>query len=289
MRTRRFAWVLGGMLTAAAGAAAVAAPSEKLVFVTVVATEAAPAPALTPADFTVTEDKDTVQVLEAVPEKGPLSIVLVVDTSMPNGMAAPTAEMRRALGSFVTSVQAAEPSARMAVYQVANAATPLADFTSERPALDKAIGLIASGNPSGSAMLEGVATAARRLESMPAPRRAIVCIAMGTAEGSSYQPDDVAKRVRAAGATLWAVSVQGMNDQALTSRDTLWTRATADTGGTRQNVVQATRLDGPLKVVANSLVSQYTLKIARKKDGAVKTFKGQTAGGLPVLFTHWMR
>jgi hypothetical protein len=277
------------MMTAAAGAAAVAAPNDKLVLVTVVAGDAKPATGLAPADFTVTEDKDTLQVTEAVPATDPLSIVLVVDTSAPAGMAAPTAELRRALTAFVSTVHATEPSARVAIYQVANAATPLADFTSERPALEKAIGLVASGNASGSAMLEGVATAARRLGDVPPPRRAIVCVGMGTAEGSSYQPDDVGKRVRAVGATLWVVSVQGMNDQALTSRDTLWTRATADTGGTRQNVVQATRLDSSLKSVANSLVSQYTLKIARKKDGAVKGFKGQTAAGLPVLFTRWMR
>jgi hypothetical protein len=41
--------------------------------------------------------------------------------------------------------------------------------------------------------------------------------------------------------------------------------------------------------VANSLLSQYFLKIVRKKDGAVKGFKGQTKTGAAVLFTHWMR
>ena len=66
-------------------------------------------------------------------------------------------------------------------------------------------------------------------------------------------------------------------------------RARPRTGGTRQNVVQATRLDPQLRIVANSLLSQYTLKITRKKDGAVKAFKGQTTKGSPILFTRWMR
>ena len=78
-------------------------------------------------------------------------------------------------------------------------------------------------------------------------------------------------------------------DAALTNRDTVWTRATEDTGGLRQNVVQATRLEGRMQSVANSLLSQYVLKMVRKKDGAVKGFKGKTAQGAQVLFTRWVR
>lgn len=289
MTARVFVWVLGVTLTAAAGAAAVGAPSEKSVLVTVLADESRAATGLTPADFAVTEDKDTVQVTEAVPATDPMSIVLVVDTSVPEGTAAATPELRRALASFVTTVQGREPAAQIALYQVANAATPVTDFTSSRAVLEKGIAVIASGTPAGSAMLEGVVTAAKRVGAMPAPRRAIVCVGIGTAEGSSYLPKDVGDRVRKSGATLWVVSVQRATDEALTSRDVVWTRATADSGGLRQNGVQATRLTAQLTTVANSLLSQYTLKIVRKKDGAVKEFKGQTTRGSLILFTHWMR
>ena len=138
-------------------------------------------------------------------------------------------------------------------------------------------------------MLEGVVTAAKRLSDRPAPRRAIVCIGIGTAEGTSLNPKIVGDAVRKSGATLWVVSVQGSRDASLTNRDAVWTRATEDTGGLRQNAVQATRLDTPLQTVANSLLSQYFLKMVRTRDGAVKGLKGQTAGGSAVLFTRWMR
>jgi hypothetical protein len=278
-----------GVTLGAAGLSALAAPSEKLALVTVVADDTRAAAGLTPADFSLTENKKPAQVSEAIPARDPMSIVLVVDTGAPAGIATPTAELRRALTSFVATVLAAEPATKIAVYQVATAATPLADFTSDRAALDKAIGLVASGNPTGTPMLEGVVTAATRLGTMPAPRRAIVCVGMGTAEGSSYEPDDVGKRVRKSGATLWVVSVQGAGDQSLTSRDTVWKSVTADTGGLRQNSVQATRLDPQLKTVANSLLSQYMLKIIRQYEGAVMGFTGQTTSGAQVLFTHWMR
>ncbi len=290
MRTQGFARALCLTLAAAATVAAVAAaPSEKLVLVTVVADETKTATGLTPADFVVTEDKKSLQVTEAVPANDPLSIVLVVDTSLPEGTAASTPELRRALTSFVATVQEREPGTEFALYQVANAATPVTDFTTSRDVLQKGIDVIASGTPTGSAMLEGVVTAARKIAAMPAPRRAIVCLGIGTAEGSSQMPQDVANLVRKSGATLWVVSVQRATDQPLTNRDVVWTRATADSGGLRQNAIQANRLDAQLRTVANSLLSQYTLRIVRKRDGAVKGLEGHTTGGSPVLFTHWMK
>ena len=49
--------------------------NEKLALVTVVADESRPATALTPADFAITEEKDKLQVVEAVPARDPLSVV----------------------------------------------------------------------------------------------------------------------------------------------------------------------------------------------------------------------
>jgi hypothetical protein len=277
-------------IAAVAGAAIVfAAPNEKLALVTVVADQSKPATALTPADFSVTEEKDKVQVIEAVPAKDPLSIVLLVDTALPQNGSALTPELRRALKSFVTAVHAGEPAARIALYKVSNAALPVTDFSSDPVALDAGIDLIASGTAAGSAMLEGVVTAAKRLGERQAPRRAIVCVGIGTAEGTSLNPKIVGDAVRKSGATLWVVSVQGSFDASLTNRDTVWTRATEDTGGLRQNAVQATRLDVPLQTVANSLLSQYFLKMVRQRDGAVKGITGQTTSGSAVLFTRWMR
>ncbi len=102
-------------------------------------------------------------------------------------------------------------------------------------------------------------------------------------------PTDVGNPVRKSGATLWVVSVQRAADQPLTNRDMVWTRATADSGGLRQNAIQTNRLDAQMRTVANSLLSQYTLRIVRKREGAVKDLEGHTTGGSQVLFTHWMR
>lgn len=289
MRTPLLWFVVLGLSATAALNAVQPTAREKLVLVSVVAGEGQPAAGLTPADFVVTEEKDKVEVLEAVPAKDPLSIVLLVDKAVPEGMAATTPEMRRALTAFVSAVQATEPAAQIAIYQVANAATPLVEFTSNRGALDRAIATFASGTEPGSGMLEGVIAAANLLQARPAPRRAIVCVSVGTSDGSNLLPDKVRGDVRKSGATLWVVSVERSSDASLTNRDTVWTRATVDSGGLRQNAVQASRVESPLKTVANSLVSQYTLKLSRKKDGAVKGFKGQTVNGSQVLFTHWMR
>jgi hypothetical protein len=278
--------VLAALVTA--GSAALrGAPTEKLALVTVVADGGA-LPALTPADFTITEDKSKVDVLDAVPARDPLSVVLLADTALPANGAAATPELRRALDTFVTTLLTGDPSAQIALYRVANAAIPIKDFTSSRDELASGIDSIASGTPYGSAMLEAVLTATARVGTRPAPRRAIVCISVGHVDGTDKQPNPVAGALQQTGATLWVVSLQGAWETGLTNRDTLWNRATTDTGGLRQDVAQATQLAPHLQVVANSLLSQYFLKMARSREGAVKPFGG-VAQGANVLFTHWMR
>ena len=282
---------LGFAVAAIVAAAAIVADArdEKLALVTVIADHAKPANTLTPADFTITEDGGSVEVVEAVPARDPLSIVVLVDTALPSDGSAVTPELRRALKSFVAAVHAGDPAAQIALYRVENAAIPMQAFTSARADLEAAIDLIASGTDARSKMLEGVVFAAKQVGARPAPRRAIVCVSIGTAEGTALNPKNVSDTVRNAGATLWVVSVQNSRDASLTNRDTVWARATEETGGLRHNVVQATRLDVPLQSGANSLLSQYFLKMARSRDGASKGFKGKTSSGAPVLFTRWTR
>src|SRR5262249_57377567 len=153
--------------------------------------------------------------------------------------------------------------AQMGLYQVSNAGLPVKDFTSSRAALEAGINAIASGPPPGSSMLEAVRDAAKKVGERPAPRRAIVAVGIGTAEGTALQPKPVTDVVMQAGATLWVVSVQGAADSSLTNRDTVWTRGTEATGGLRQNVVQATRLEGSLRSAADSRLSQSFLIWAR--------------------------
>jgi hypothetical protein len=285
--------VFAGAVVAAAmarpGPTVSGGPNEKLALVTVAADESRPATALTPADFVITEEKDKLEVIEAVPARDPLSVVVLADTAITADGAASTPEMRKGLKGFVATLLAGEPGAQIALYQVANAAIPVTDFTSSRADLEAGITTIASGTGAGSAMLEGVGTAAKRLGQRPAPRRAIVCVAIGTAEGTSLLPKKVGDAVLQSGATLWVVSLQSAFDASLTSRDTLWTRTTADSGGLRHNIALATRIEPRLQAVANSLLSQYFLRMVRSREGAVKGFKGQTAQGSQILFSRWTR
>ena len=289
MEKRLLALVLATAGAAAGAGVSAATANEKLGLVTVFADSGKPAAGLTRVDFTITEGKDAVEVVDAVAAKDPLSVVLLADRALAPDGSAVTSELRKALTTFVDAVLAAEPNAQIALYQVSNAAVPVKDFTASRADLEAGITVIASGMPSGSAMLEGVLTGAKRVGERPAPRRAIVAVGMGTEEGTSVQPKAVTDAVRQSGATLWVVSLQGVAESQLTNRDAVWTKATEDTGGLRQNVVQASQLESHLQSVANSLLSQYYLKMVRKGDGAVKGFKGQTSQRSQVLFTHWMR
>jgi hypothetical protein len=272
-----------------AGTVALRGFDEKTVLVSVAATETGPARALKASDFKIQEEKNAVEVSGADLATEPMSIVVVVDTTQPAGIVPPTQDIRKALSTFVATVLGTASDSQIALYQVANAATPVTEFTSSKAELDKGIALIVSGSNTAGVMLEGVLAASARLGEKPPPRRAIVCISFGTAEAGNLQPKKVAEELVKSGATLWVVSVETSTDTGATTREQVWGQVTVASGGMRKSTVGVSGLEAQMKSVANSLLSQYTLTLARKGGGGVKPLKGQTSAGAQVLFTRWMR
>src|SRR5262249_4194672 len=115
MSRRPFALLCAVAATTAGLAAGVPAANEKLRLVTVVADSGKPAAGLTPADFTITEGKDAVEVVEAVPAKDPLSIVVLADRALAPDGTAVTSELRKALNVFIAAVLTGEPNAQIAL------------------------------------------------------------------------------------------------------------------------------------------------------------------------------
>ena len=84
--TARLLVVAGAVVAAAMarpGPTVSGGPNEKLALVTVAADESRAATALTPLDFVITEEKDKPEVVEAVPARDTLSVVVPVDTALP--------------------------------------------------------------------------------------------------------------------------------------------------------------------------------------------------------------
>jgi hypothetical protein len=289
---------LGSCLFAAfavapAGVRALPQGQQKVALVTVVADATGRVKDLTAKDFVVSEDNARRDVVSAELADDPLSIALLIDTTTPPmGMIPPTQDLRTAVTTFIKTIQAASPAAKISITELAGAAVPLVEFTTKFEDLEKAIGRLVPNEPRAAVLLEGLVDASKRLGEQPPPRRAIVSIDFNSQEGSAERTMKPAvEGVHKAGATLWAVSVRGSatGPNATPIREEVLNKVTQANGGMRLQPVDAPGLEPNLKIVANSLTSQYTVTFVRPDGSNPKVTKIETSKGGKVLLTPWMR
>ena len=276
---------------------------QKVALVTVIADASGRSKDLTAKDFIVTEDNAKREVVEAQLADDPLSVALLIDTTQPPmGAIPPTQDLRTAVTAFIRTIQAAEPTAKISVTEMAGAAVTLADFTTKFDDLDKAVGRLVPNQPRYAVLLEALVDASKRLSQQPPPRRAIVSVDFTSQEGSAERSlKDSVEAVHKAGATLWPVSVRGSATgatdlsgmkstfQPSPIREEAFNKITQANGGMRLQPVDASGLEANLKIVANSLTSQYSITFVRPGGGNPKTTKIETSKGAKVLLTPWMR
>lgn len=267
-----------------AAAVQVAASSQATILVTVLAPSKAPITDLTAKDFKVTDGSQSVEVAAAEHATQPLSIELVVDNAQPPmGVNPPTRDLRSALQAFAKAVRAGNPDAKIGMFTVGGAATPVVPLTGSPADFDNAINHIAPTPQSGGAVLEGLVDAARALGAEPAPRRAIVSIDFSSPdEASDTVLQNIETAVFQSGASLWAISVSGPNTAETPSRDAVLNELPRLSGGQRAAILGSIGLQNQLKVIANSLLSQYMLRIPRP-SGDVKALKIETSKGKALI------
>jgi hypothetical protein len=205
------------------------------------------------------------------------------------GSAPPTQDLRSSLASFVKAVQAHNPGASFALSEFAGASVPKVPFGGKPGDLDAAIGRLFPNQQANAVLLEALVDAGKQIATQPAPRRAIVSVDFNSPEGSDERSmKAAAEAVRKSGATLWSVSVRGT---ALTTpmREEVLNRISQANGGLRLMPVDAPGLEPNLKIVANSLASQYTIAFMRPSGASPKTTKLETTKGAKVQLTPWMR
>jgi hypothetical protein len=281
VRALALACAIAAMPLAVHGAATqVVASSQATLLVTVLASSKAPITDLTAKDFKVTDGGQAIQVTAAERATDPLSIEVVVDNAQPPmGVTAPTRDLRSALQTFAKAIRAGNPEAKIGMFTAGGAATPVVPLGGSAADFDNGVNHIAPSPQSGGEILEGLVDAARALGAEPAPRRAIVSIDFSSPDEAS---DTVLRNIETAvfqsGASVWAVSVSGSNTTETPSRDAVLNEAPKMSGGQRETIVGSTGLQNQLKVIANSLLSQYALQIPRPA-GDVKALKIEVPKG----------
>lgn len=262
----------------------------KVALVTVVADANGPVRTLTAQDFTVTEDNQKRQVVSAELANDPLSISLLIDTSQPPmGKPLSVQDIRSSMGSFVKTIHTHNPDAKISIAEFAGASVMRVDFTSTATDLDAVIGKLYPNPQSHGVLLEALVDAGKRLGERQPPRRAIVSVDFNSPEGSAERSMKAAvEAVHKSGATLWGVSVRG-NVLSPPIREEVLNKVTLSNGGIRLSPIDASGLEGALKSVAHSLVSQYTVTFVRPDGANPKATIFETTKGLKVRPTPWMR
>ena len=262
----------------------------KAALVTVVADAAGPIRDLTAKDFIVTEDNQKREVVSAEIASEPLAIALLVDTSLPPmGVTPPVQDLRTALSTFVKTIQTGSLGAKIALAEFAGAAVPKTGFDARQEDLAAAISRLYPNQQPHAVLIEALVDAAKRLGEQPPPRRAIVSVDFNTQEVSADRTmKDAAEAVHKAGATLWSVSVRGTAPSP-DNREEVLNKITKANGGLRLTPVGASGIEPNLKIIAYSLLSQYTVTFIRPDGANPKTTKFETTRGAKVQLTPWMR
>jgi hypothetical protein len=247
--------------------------------VTVVAPAEAPVTDLTAKDFTVQDGPHQIDVDAAEHATTPLAIILIVENTQREESAAPrTQALRSSLHAFVNTIRAGTADTQIGLFTDAGASVPVMGLKASPADLDHAIDLLTTAKLRPGALIETIADAARVLREARATRRAIVTVDFSARDPAPMAAlETVGTTVLRSSATLWSVSVSGPA-LGTPSREAVLDAVTTATGGARTMMVGAAGVERQLRAIANSLLSQYTLRFA-VPQGDPKALRIQTPRG----------
>jgi hypothetical protein len=270
-----------------------AGPREKQIFVTVLDKSGAVVKDLQPSDFSVREDNAVREVTAAEAATDPLALAILVDTTRPpQGTDAGTQDLRKALASFVSTVQSAHEDTVISLTEFAGASVTMVNFTTKTADLSAAISKIYGGQQSGGVLFEALVDASRRVGRMSTPRRAIVSVDFdNTAESSQVLPSKVIEEVHAAGASLWALSIQRTGEAFAPPplRESLLDALPNLTGGEHWHAIGTSSLESNLLKLADILTHQYLITYIRPDAKPVSVITPSSPRGAKTLMSPWLR
>lgn len=279
------------------------ASGERSVYVTVIDQAGRPIAGLGVQDFGIKEDNVIRQVTAVKPAPDPLYVSLLLDTT-PN-VTNVVQELRRAVGSFVHDILAANAQNKISIGEFGGQAMTDVKFTSDVQELDKFIAKLFPKPSGGSVLFESLMDTSKNMEKAASPRRAIISINMEPEDETSQMPlTSVAKAVQKGGASVWGISVMGAgNLGTVTGRNASSTGGTGrnpntdvmlnglaqNSGGLRLLYMSSTTLEVQLKALAAILNSQYLVTF--KRPAGAKPAKDTVAGvarqGAHALTLRW--
>jgi VWFA-related protein len=231
------------------------------VYVSVIDSKGAVATGLTAADFSVSEDGVSREVLRAVPATEPLDLIVLVDDSQAATSAIPY--LRDGLGQFVDRLQG---KAAMGIVTVGERPTSVAERSTDVAALKKGVSRIFARPGAGAYLLEGLLDVSRGLQKRETARPVIVVLTMEGVEFSNASYQRVLEELYASGAALHVLAIgapAGIVSDEIRNRNLVIAEGTESTGGRREQLLTEMSVPGALDKLADELLNQYVVTYGR--------------------------
>jgi VWFA-related protein len=247
--------------------AALAAQSrERIAYVSVIDSKTqAPVTDASPDAIAIREDGNRREIIRMTPATSPLSIALVVDNSQ--AMAASIADLRRALTTFIKTVDGLGP---VAIFTVADRPTILQEYTTSQEALLGAAERLFHAPASGATLLDTLSDVSRGLSKREGDRAAIVVITGEHTEFGNLHYSNVLERLRDSEAMMYTIVLVNPSGSTATdearNRATVLDRGPRESGGMRIDVLTSMAIDPQLKVFAEMLKAQYRVTYSRPES-----------------------
>jgi hypothetical protein len=239
-------------------------------YVSVVDEAGAPVPGLGPSDFVVREDNTAREVLRVGPADEPMTIAVLVDTSV--RARNDIQYMRTALPPFVAALTGKSEGERhnqVAIIGFGERPTILAEYSIDPKALQKGIDRIFTTPGSGPYFVDAVSETCQGFKKREVSRPVIVAIVAEGEELSYQSHEQTIERLLGVHAPLYALMLgtpyNGLSDESR-NRNMVLDRGVEQSGGARDQLLAPMALEARLKLLANQLTHQYLVTYSRPES-----------------------
>jgi hypothetical protein len=276
-------FLAAAVIIMAAGLLAFAAQTrERIAYVSVIDGKTrAPVTGAGPDTIAIREDGVRREIIRMAPATSQLPIAIIVDNSQ--AMAPSIADLRKALGTFLRTVDGLGP---VAIFTVGDRPTVHQEYTTAQETLQEAASRLFHAPSSGATLLDSITDVARGLGRRESERAAIVVITGEFTEFGNLHYTNVLDGLRDSEAMMYAIVLVNPSGSLATdearNRATVLDRGPRESGGMRIDVLTSMAIEPQLRVVGDMLKSQYRVTYGRP-EALIKPERVQISAAKPGL------